>query len=112
MRTLIALLLWAARAQAAPFLEADAVAQASDPNLNPVSYVLTGLATNPITTPAVQNADGTLQLKYDLGSLANGSYTVSAEAVNVFGNRSSPSASLTFTKGAPGTPANLRISPN
>jgi hypothetical protein len=97
---------------ASPFLVADAVTPASDPNLNPVSYVLTGLGTSPVSTPAVQNANGTLQLHYDLATLANGSYTVSAAAINVFGNSSAESAPLTFTKGAPGTPTNLRISPN
>jgi hypothetical protein len=97
---------------ASPFLEADAVPQASDPNLNPVSYVITGLATSAITTAAVQNADGTLQLKYDLGSLANGTYTVSAAAVNIFGGESVQSAPFSFSKGSPGTPTGLRISPN
>ena len=99
-------------AKASPFLVADAVTPASDPNLNPVAYVLTGLATNPISVQATQNADGTLQLHYDLATLVNGSYTVTATAVNIFGNASAPSAPLTFTKGAPGTPTNLRISPS
>jgi hypothetical protein len=97
---------------AAPFLVADAVTPASDPNLNPVSYTLTGIGTSPVSTPAVQNANGTLQLHYDLSTLPNGSYTVAAVAVNVFGNSSAESAPLTFTKGAPGTPTSLRISPN
>jgi hypothetical protein len=111
-RSLLLLMLTAVSAHAAPFLVADAVAQSGDPNLNPVSYVITGLAISAVTTQAVQNADGTLQLKYDLGSLANGSYTVAAAAVNVFGGESAFSTPLTFTKGAPGTPMNLRISPN
>ena len=109
---LVILLLLALRVQATPFLVADAVTPASDPNLNPVSYVLTGLATNPISVPATQNADGTLQLHYDLATLVNGSYTVTATAVNIFGNTSAASAPFSFTKGAPAVPSNLRISPN
>jgi hypothetical protein len=102
---------FASMAQATPFLVCDAVTPASDPNLNPVSYVLSGLSTNPITTTVTQNADGTLQLHYDLATLANGLYTVSAVAVNASGNVSPSSAPLTFTKGSPASPANLRISP-
>jgi hypothetical protein len=113
MKTLLAsLLLFALRIQATPFLVADAVTPASDPNLNPVSYVLTGLATNPISVPATQNADGTLQLHYDLATLVNGSYTVTATAVNIFGNTSAASVPFSFVKGAPGTPTNLRITPS
>lgn len=113
MKTLLLLLLSTIGAHAAPFLEADAVSPSADPSLNPVSYIITGLSTSSISTPAVQNSDGTLQLKYDLSTLADGQYTVTAIAVNIFGvpsNQSSPP--LTFTKGAPGTPTNLRISPN
>ena len=112
VKPFLLLLFSSALAHAAPFLVADAVAVASDPNLNPVSYVLTGLSTSAISVAAAQNADGTLQLHYDLATLPNGSYTVTATAVNIFGNTSAPSAPLTFTKGAPGTPTNLRISPN
>ena len=99
-------------AQAAPFLVADAVTPASDPSLNPVSYRITGLATSAISTPATMNANNTIQLHYDLSTLANGNYTVTAIAVNTFGLPSAASAPLSFTKGAPGTPTNLRISPN
>jgi uncharacterized membrane protein len=105
-------LLSALAARAAPFLVCDAITPSSDPALNPVSYTISGLASSPVSTPATQNADGTIQLHYDLASLANGNYTVSAAAVNTFGAASPLSATLTFTKGAPGTPQNLRISPN
>lgn len=96
---------------ATPFLVCDPVTPQSDPNLNPVLYDITGLAAQPISSAAFHNTDGTLQLKYDLSTLPNGTYAVTASAVNVFGGASAASAVLNFTKGAPGTPTNLRIVP-
>jgi hypothetical protein len=113
MRTFVLLgllLALSVSAQAAPFLVCDPYAVQTDPNLIPVSFDLTGIAAQPISVP-VTNADGTKQLHYDLGTLSNGTFTVTAAAVNIFGGTSPASAPFQFTKGVPAAPTNLRISP-
>ena len=110
----IFLVLWVLLAQAAmaaPFLVCDPVPAQTQQNLNVVSYVLTGLSSNPISTQAIINADGSQQLHYDLGSTANGSYTVTAAAINGLGLEGPPSDPFTFTVGLPTKPTGLRISP-
>jgi hypothetical protein len=113
MRTalLLSLVALALSAHAAPFLVCDPYPVQTDTNLIPVSFNLTGIAAQPISTPATTNADGTKQLHYDLATLGNGTYTVTAAAVNVFGGTSPAGSPFTFTKGVPATPTNLRISP-
>jgi hypothetical protein len=105
------LLTLAISAKAAPFLVCDPYAVQSDPNLIPVSFDLNGIAAQPISVPVTTNADGTKQLHYDLGTLSNGTFTVTAAAVNIFGGTSPASAPFQFTKGVPAAPTNLRISP-
>jgi hypothetical protein len=105
------LLTLAISAKAAPFLVCDPYAVQTDPNLIPVSFNLTGVAAQPVSVPVTTNADGTKQLHYDLANLGNGTYTVTAAAVNVFGGTSPAGTPFTFTKGVPATPTNLRISP-
>jgi hypothetical protein len=97
--------------RAAPFLVCDPYAVQTDTNLIPVSFNLTGIAAQPISVPVTTNADGTKALHYDLANLGNGTYTVTAAAVNVFGGTSPAGTPFTFTKGVPATPTNLRISP-
>jgi len=98
--------------KAAPFLVSDPYLPQSDPNLNPVQFVIAGLSTNPITINATTLTGGNLVLEYDLATLPNGTYHVTAAAVNIFGGESPfSSPPFDFTKGAPATPTGLRIVP-
>lgn len=110
--TLVFLIVTAILALADPFLSADPYTPAADPNLNPVSFIVTGLSAQPITSTAyIQPSTGQIWLMYDLATLPNGTYNgVTAEAVNVFGGVSPASnPPFSFTKGVPGTPSNLQI---
>jgi hypothetical protein len=81
----------------------DPYAAQSETGLNVVSFVLTGLAANPITTPATINTtDGSQYLHYDLGSLPKATYTVTASAQNGYGGVSSPTAPFHFHFGGAG----------
>jgi hypothetical protein len=112
LRTLLIILLVSStRALSSPFLVCDTNPLNADSTLNVATYVITGLGTSPISVKASTDASGGQFLHYDLATLPNGKYTVMAAAVNAFGNSSPESAPLTFTKGAPATPANLRLSP-
>jgi|SRR6516164_2537497 len=98
--------------KAAPFLVCDPYTVQSDPALNPTQFVIHGLTASDITIPVTQLSNGTLILEYDLSTLPNGKYTVSAAALNTFGGESAFSAPpFVFTRGAPGSPQNLQISP-
>lgn len=78
-------------------LVCDPYLQQSETGLNVVSFIITGLATSPITTPATINStDGSQYLHYDLGSLPKQSYTVTAAAVNGYGGVSSPTGPFHF----------------
>jgi hypothetical protein len=107
----LGLLLMASRVCAAPFLVCDTNPLNTDSSLNVATYVITGLGTSPISVNASTDAAGGQFLHYDLGTLPNGKYTVTAAAVNALGTSSPQSAPLVFTKGAPATPQNLRLSP-
>ena len=111
MKTLILLLSLVPCAWAAPFLVSDPYVQQSDPNLNPTQFVIHGLSASDITVNATVLSSGNLVLQYDLSTLPNGQYTVTAAAVNVFGGESPFSTPFSFTKGVPGVPSNLHISP-
>jgi hypothetical protein len=108
---LLTLLSLACLAQASPFLVCDPYPAGLAQAVMPVSFVVTGLSANPLSVPATTNSDGTIQLHYDLSALGNGTYTVTAAAVNVFGGLSGNSAPFTFTSGVPAVPTNLRITP-
>ena len=109
---LACLLLLSAQAFGAPFLVSDPYVQASDPNMNPVQFVIHGLTATDVTVQATQLSNGTLVLQYDLATLPNGQYAVTAAAINIFGGESTFSAPpFAFTKGVPAPPSNLRISP-
>ena len=98
-------------ASGAPYLVSDPYIPNADPNLNPVSFVISGIGTATISVPATTLTGGNIILQYDLASLANGKYSVTAAAVNVFGGESPfSSPPFVFTKGVPATPTNLRIS--
>jgi hypothetical protein len=107
----LGLLLVASKLCAAPFLVCDTNPLNTDSSLNVATYVITGLGTNPISVNASTDASGGQFLHYDLATLPNGKYTVTAAAVNSLGIASAQSAPLVFTKGAPATPQNLRLSP-
>lgn len=109
--TLLPLLLLANTALAAPFLVCDPVPSNANQGLNIVNYIVTGLATSAMTVPAQVNADGSQQLHLDVGNLANGSYSVTAAAVNAFGKEGPASAPFAFTVGVPGAPTGLKLSP-
>jgi hypothetical protein len=113
MKTLvIAFLIGFARlALASPFLVCDPYPAGLDQSTMPVTFIITGLAQTPISTPAFTNQDGTIQLKYDLSQVAHGSYTLTASAANVFGGTSAASLPFSFTSGVPSVPGNLRITP-
>jgi hypothetical protein len=107
----LGLLLLASRLCAAPFLVCDTNPLNGDSSLNVATYLITGLGTTPISVQATTDNAGGQFLHYDLATLPNGHYTVTAAALNAFGISSPESAPLTFTKGAPATPLNLRLSP-
>jgi hypothetical protein len=112
MKTLFFLLLLTGLARATPFLVCDPVPGNLDQFTKPVSYVITGLSSSPITTPATVNADGTIQLHYDLASLPHGSYSVTAAAVNSLGGVGpSSTPPFAFTNGLPAAPTTLRLVP-
>ena len=111
MKPLLLLLFLSVAAKAMPFLVCDPYVPQSDPSLNPVSFILKGLAQNPISVPVFQQTDGSLIIHYDLAQISNGSFTVTAAAVNIFGGVSPDSVPFTFSKNLPATPTNLRISP-
>lgn len=96
---------------AAPYLAADPYTPQSDPNLNPVSFIIQGIGSSNISSQAyTQPSTGQIWLMYDLATLANGTYHVTAAAVNIFGGQSPfSSPPFDFTKGVPAPPGNLRI---
>jgi hypothetical protein len=99
-------------ARAAPFLVSDPYVPQSDPNLNPTQFVIQGLSASSVTINATTLSAGNIVLEYDLASLPNGTYHVTAAAVNIFGGESPfSSPPFDFTRGVPGTPTGLRISP-
>jgi hypothetical protein len=114
MKIIFAFLLWSIGTVvdlASPFLVCDPYPAGQNQFVTPSGFIVKGLSANPISAGAQVNQDGTVQLHYDLGSLGNGSYTVIADAVNVFGGVSPDSAPFTFTVGLPAPPGNLRIVP-
>ena len=98
-------------ASAAPFLVCDPYPTNADMGLNVTTFVVTGIAANPINVQATINADGTQFLHYDVGPLQNGTYTVTAAAVNGYLKESPASVPFTFTIGVPATPTGIRLSP-
>lgn len=108
---LLILTLLAGNAFGQPFLVCDPYPASVD---QPVSFTITGLASGaPVTSAAVTNPDGSVQLHLDLSNppLANATYNVSVTATDVFGHVSTAST-LTFTVGVPGAPGHLKVSQN
>jgi hypothetical protein len=100
-------------ADASPFLVCTPVTSSGNTNTLPVSYTITGIGSGPITTPATTNANGSVQLHYDLGTAALGSYTITATATNSAGT-SAASAPFTFSLPfvvTPVVPSGLSLSP-
>ena len=98
-------------AHGTPFLSCDPYPAGLDQASRPVSFVLTGLAPRPISTPATVNADGTIQLHYDLATLSPGNYTVAASAVNALGGISPASLPFRFHARRAERALNLRLVP-
>lgn len=71
----------------APFLVSDPYPK-KDTKLTKFLVTINGKTTD--SAPA-KNADGTLYLKFDLGSLSDGTYTATIKAVDAKGKESSPS---------------------
>ena len=92
----IAVLLFATSASAAPFLVCD-------PQAGVVGYEITGLG-DKINFIAQQ--DGSL--RYDLASIQSGTYNLTVAACNMWGC-SAATAADPFTKAVPSAPAGLRI---
>ena len=92
----LAVLLFATSAYAAPFLVCD-------PQSGVVGYEITGLG-DKITFIAQQ--DGSL--RYDLASIQSGTYNLTVAACNMWGC-SAATAADPFTKAVPSAPAGLRI---
>jgi len=110
MKKLLPLLLFPVSVYASPFLACNSV-PATDPTAPILSYTIQGLPAVNLSVPATVNTDGSFQLHYDLGPLANGSYTVTAVAVNQWG-ASAASSPFLFSKVLPGAPAGLKLAPN
>jgi hypothetical protein len=112
MKIIPILLLSVIGAHAAPYLVSDDYIPQSDPNLNPTHFVIHGIGASDITIQAFTRSTGNIVLQYDLATLPNGQYSITAAAINIFGGESTFSTPpFAFTKGVPGTPQNLRISP-
>lgn len=106
MRALaLALAVLAMAGCAAPFLVSDPY-PATGPQ--PDQFLVTVGTAAPVTVPATKNADGTAYLKWDVGSIGTGPKTVTAKAKNAWGE-SAASAPFSFTAGAPGAAAGLRL---
>ena len=91
----LAVVLMASTAWAAPFLVCD-------PQEAVVGYEIRGIG-EPVTWIAQQ--DGSL--KYDLTNLANGTYTVSVAACNIWG--CGDSVPFVIAKQVPARPAGVRL---
>lgn len=112
---LLFLLLIAVRVTAAPYLTCNPYPTNADANLNVVQFVITfqtPTGINPVTVAAQVGTSGLQYLYYDLGPLSNSSYTVTAAAVNGYGEASPQSSPFTFQKGVPSAPAGLTIVPS
>jgi hypothetical protein len=72
----------------APFLVSDPY-PAKDSKLSKFVVTIDGKTSD--STPA-KNPDGSLYLKYDLGGLQDGTYTITIKAVGTDGKESSPAA--------------------
>lgn len=99
-------------ARAAPYLTCDPYPTNADANLNVVQFVLTGVATNPVSVQAQVGTSGQQYLYYDLAALGNNTYTVTAAAVNGYGLESPQSIPFTFQKGIPSAPTGMKIVPS
>lgn len=114
-KLLLILMLIGGAIHAAPYLTCDAYPVNADANLNVVQFVITftnptGLS--PVTVQAQIGTSGQQYLFYDLGPLSNSSYTVTAAAVNGYGEESPQSTPFVFQKGVPAAPTGMKIVPS
>ena len=96
-------------AHAAPFLVCASY-PAGSPQPDSFSVVMDGGAA--VSSPALKNADNSVQLHYDLASLPSGSHSVTVKAVSALWGSSASSAPFAFTNAVPATPGTITISPN
>jgi hypothetical protein len=108
------LIAMAAEADASPFLTCDPYpANPTDSALNVVTFIITGnVPGSPVSVQARIGTGGMQYLYYDLATLTNNTYTVTAAAVNGYGQEGAQSLPFTFTKGVPTAPSGLSIVPS
>jgi len=94
-------------AHAAPFLVCDPYPSTA-PQPDSFSCVLDSGAA--ISIPATKNPDSSVQLHYDLKTLATGAHTAQCAAVSSLWGSSPQSGKLSFFAGIPAAPANLGLS--
>jgi hypothetical protein len=94
-------------AHSAPFLIADPVPASVQPPPEWYEIVIDGAAT-PVVSPVQKNADGSVQLHFDLSTLSNGAHTLSVSAANVWGK--STAVPFALNKAAPGAPSSIGLS--
>lgn len=106
---LLLLMAFSAIVESAPFLVCDPYPVTIQ---QPTSFILTFDGGAPVEVPAVSNTDGSVQIKYDLSSIAIGGHTVVAQAKNLWGV-SAASSPFVFTKptGTLGSVGNVKIVP-
>ena len=103
------------KAFAAPYLTCTPYPSNADTALNIVSFVITFTAPtglSPVTVQAQVGTSGQQYLYYDLSTLGNSSYTVTAAAINGYALESPQSVPFTFQKGVPSAPGGLTIVPS
>ena len=105
---LICILLFSLSAWASPFLVCDPYPSSGQ---LPTGFLITIDNGTPIATGVQTNADGSVQLHYDVSGLAAGAHTVTVQATNVWGS-SAASAPFSFVKpsAALAIPLNFNIS--
>ena len=95
---------------AGPYLVCDPYPASA---VQPTGFTCTFDALAPTPIPISTNADGSVQMHFDLAALnlTNGNHTVKCSAQDAWGS-SGDSAPFAFTKGVPSPPANIRLQLN
>lgn len=104
--TLVAGLLLATPAMAAPYLVSDSYPASA---IQPDSFVVNVSGNPAVTVPAVKDANGLYYLRYDVAALS-GQKTITVQAKNAWGV-SAASVPFTVTAGSPPPPAGITMIP-